>query len=463
MTTPDPRAVDAEVRRMFGEVAAFLDHSELGPVLRKAAAEGWDTSRLFGALQQTSFWRTTGEDARKWTILKTLDPATADARAQQQTIAVAQMARDAGFEFTPEQQRYFAELSLKNGWSGQQTLEHLRAREANNAVNTGNLDTAVSISYGYLAAFLDTPEVGDLLRMAARQGWSQARLEVELQKTSFWKTTTQAQRQWDALKEQNPQDAQGQALTREAEIDALAKQIGVRLDPADLKKIADDSIRFGWAQTQIRSAVAAEYEYSGGTEKVPAADRMNQGAQRKGGLGGRTGGRVDAAAQAAGTQQTPRGEEFGLAAQTAREVRERAAQYLVPISPQMMERWTEQMVRGETDMEGFNAYLVEQAKSLFPGMAGALDRGVTVAQYADPYRQMAARELEMAPESVDLADPRFRQMLDQRDNKGNRVAMTLSESAEYLRKMPEWQQTRGANEKAAALTESILQRFGAVA
>lgn len=459
MTTPDPAAVDAEVRRMFGEVAAFLDHPELGPVLRKAASEGWDSSRLFGALQQTSFWRTTGENARKWTILKTLDPATADARAQQQTIAVAQMARDAGFTFTPEQQRYFAELSLKNGWSGQQTLEHLRAREANDAVNTGNLDTAVSISYGYLAAFLDTPEVGDLLRKAARQGWSQTRLEVELQKTDFWKTTTQSQRQWDALKEQNPQDAAGQAQTREAEIDALAKQLGVRLDPADLRKIADDSIRFGWAQTQIRSAVAAEYEYSGGTEKVPAAERMNQGEARRQGIGpiGR------AQANAGTTQQTPQGEEFGLAAQTAREVRERASQYLVPISDQMMERWTEQMVRGETDMEGFNAYLVEQAKSLFPGMAGALDRGVTVAQYADPYRQIAARELEMAPEAVDLTDPRFRQMLDQRDSKGNRVAMTLSESAEYLRKMPEWQQTRGANEKAAALTESILARFGKVA
>ena len=97
------------------------------------------------------------------------------------------------------------------------------------------------------------------------------------------------------------------------------------------------------------------------------------------------------------------------------------------------------------------------------GFSGAAGDAAAVAQYADPYRQIAARELEMNPESVDLNDPRFRKMLDQVNSKGERVAMTLSESAEYLRKLSEWQQTRGANEKAATLTENILKTFGAVA
>ena len=88
---------------------------------------------------------------------------------------------------------------------------------------------------------------------------------------------------------------------------------------------------------------------------------------------------------------------------------------------------------------------------------------MTVAQYADPYKQIAARELEMNPEMIDLNEGRFRKMLDQVDAKGNRVSMSLSESSEYLRKLPEWQQTRGANEKAAALTENILRQFGATA
>jgi hypothetical protein len=427
--------VDAEVRRMFGDVAAFLSHKEIGPILRKAAEEGWDSSRLFGALQRTKFWRTNAEDPRKWSILRTLDPATAKARTQQATLGVATLARQAGLEYTPAQQRYFAELSLKNGWNEAQLREHLFARESRNAAQTGRLDTNIGQQYGYLAAYLDDPEVGDVLRRAAREGWAEQRLEVELRKTTFWQRTTDSQRRWDALREQNPEDAQAQRANRSSEVSALARQLGVTLDPDDLARIADQSMRHGWSQTQIRNAVTAQYEYSGGQES---------GADGK-------------------LVPTPDTPGFGEAGQTARQMREMAGQYLVPVSEQMMERWTEQIVRGETDMEGFNSYLVEQAKSLFPGMADALDKGITVAQYADPYRQIAARELEVAPESVDLMEPRYRRMLDQVDGKGNRVAMTLSESAEYLRRLPEWQQTRGANEKAAALTENILRTFGATA
>lgn len=450
--------VDAEVRRMFGsDMASFLTHPELGPILRKAATEGWDQSRLFGAIQQTKYWQTTPEARRKWTIQKTLDPASAKAQIDQQTIAVAEMARANGLTYTPEQQRYFAELSIAQGWNSSQLREHLFAREASNAKTTGALDTNIAQNYGYLAAYLDEPEVGDLLRRAAREGWSPQRLEVELRKTEWWKTTTDAQRQWDATRELNPADAKAQRDNRAQEITAMAQGLGVRLSPERLAEIADESMRFGWSQTQIKNAVTAEYQYGGGTQPGEQVEA--------GGPAGRGKGPMSPGQRAGLTPnvRTPEGDEFGLAGQTIRQIKEMAGQYLVPISNQTLEMWAEQIVRGTTDMEGFNSYLVEQAKSLFPGMAAALDKGVTVAQYADPYRQIAARELELNPESVDLNDPRFRKMLDQTDSKGNRVSMTLSESAEYLRSLPEWQQTRGANEKAASLTENILRTFGAVA
>ena len=185
MTSPTPPvatddAIEAEVRRLFGEVAAFLDDPELGPILRQAAKEGWDNTRLAGMLRQTNYWKSNADSNRKWRILYTLDPATAEQQRQATTVTVANIARDLGFNYTAEQQRYFAGLALANGWTTDQITEHLRGREANNAVQTGNLDTAVSISYGYLSAFLDEPEVGDLLRRAAREGWSPQRLEAEL-------------------------------------------------------------------------------------------------------------------------------------------------------------------------------------------------------------------------------------------------------------------------------------------
>jgi len=450
VTTPAAGAVDAEVRRLFGEVGAFLDHPELGPILRKAAEGGWDNTRLFGALQQTTFWRTTGESARKWTILKTLDPATAKQQADQQTMAVADVARSSGFNYTPEQQRYFAELSLKNGWNGAQLREHLFAREANGADKTGNLDNFVGAQYGYLAAFLDEPEIGDILRKAARQGWDERRLSVELGKTKWWQTTTDAQRRWQAMSEQNPAEATAAREGRVSEITSVAQRLGVTLNPDRAKELAESAMRFGWSGQQLQQAVSREYEYTGGTQKAAATP----GGRRRVG---------DMRAPGGAGTETPGRQEFGAAGQAAQQVKQLAAEYLVPISPQMMERWVEQIVRGETDITGFQSYLTEQAKSLFPGLSAALDRGVSVAQYADPYRQIAARELELSPESIDLNDPRYRKMLDQQDAKGGRVSMTLSESTEYLRKLPEWQKTRGANEKAASLTENILRTFGAIA
>ena len=402
---------------MFGDVAAFLTDPELGPILRKAAAEGWDNTRLMGALQQTKFWRTKGDTERKWIILNRLDNATARRQVEQQAQSIWDLARQTGLDPSGLQVHDLAVNALKFGWTGNEIREQVF-----NVVTRGkpgSLNTAVATQYGHYAAFLDNPEVGPLLERAAREGWSEQRLEAELQKTNFWKTTSEAQRQYNAMLEQSPAEAQQAVSARSSELLTLAQSLGVQVDPSRMRQIAEDSLRFGWNQSQTRAAITAEFDYQGG--------------------------------------------ESGLAGQSSRQIKEMAGQYLVPISDQMMEKWTEQIVAGTADMEGFNAYLVEQAKSLFPGMAGALDKGITVAQYADPYRQIAARELEMNPESVDLNDPRFRKMLDQVNSKGERVAMTLSESAEYLRKLPEWQQTRGANEKAATLTENILKTFGSVA
>lgn len=290
MTAPTPPAaqVDAEVRRMFGDVAGFLAEPELGPILRQAAGEGWEGPRLFGALQQTKFWKTKADDERKFVMLSALDPAT-------------------------------------------------------------------------------------------------ARMMVD---------------------------------ARASDLRQLATSLGVPVQPDTLRQVAQASVRLGWNQNQMRESVTAGFTYTPG-------------------VGGQAG-------------------------QSATEIRKLANDYLVPLSDQALSDWTRQIVQGTTDIDGFKSYVQEQAKSLFPAMAGAIDRGISVAQYVDPYKQVAARELELSPDQIDLTEPRFRKMFDKVDDKGNRTAMTLSESAEYLRTQPEWRKTRGANERAAAMTESILRNFGKV-
>jgi hypothetical protein len=413
---PTKESVEDQVRRMFGDLSVFIDHPELGPILRQAAKEGWDQSRLMGAIRQTTYWKTTPDSASQWTILKTLDPATAKRQTAEQEQAVRDLMAREGLDLAPDEVTLLAEAANREGWSAGELRRQLYQQKS--AQQPGGAASAVATQFGYLSVFLGDAEIGPLLRRAAAEGWTPQRLEAELTKTNWWRTTTESQRQFDATMQQSPAQAQQQIAARQAEIQSLAQSLGVPVKPERLTEMATDSLRYGWNSEQIRNAVTSDFDYQGG--------------------------------------------EQGLAGQSARRIKELAGQYLVPISDQMLDRWTEQIVSGMADEESFRSYLVEQAKSLFPGMSGALDRGVTVAQYADPYKQIVARELEVNPESVDLNDPRYRKMLDQVDSKGNRVAMTLSQSTEYLRTLPEWQQTRGANEKAAALTENILRTFGAV-
>ncbi len=101
--------------------------------------------------------------------------------------------------------------------------------------------------------------------------------------------------------------------------------------------------------------------------------------------------------------------------------------------------------------------------SLFPSLKNALDSGVTVAQYVEPYRQMAAQTLEINPDDVDFMSPKYSQALFQNSPDGKRTSMSLADFGTYLRKQPEFRQTKAANEQAASMTNYITELFGRVA
>jgi hypothetical protein len=112
----------------------------------------------------------------------------------------------------------------------------------------------------------------------------------------------------------------------------------------------------------------------------------------------------------------------------------------------------------------FTDYVKEQAKSLHPGLASAIDRGVTVKAYVDPYAQVAAQTLDVSPDSIDFVhDPKYQKALFQKDPKtGENTAMSLADWGTYLRTLPDYAKTRGANQMAAQFGNSLLQTFGKV-
>lgn len=288
---------------------------------------------------------------------------------------------------------------------------------------TQQVKDVAAAQYGYLAGFLDDPEIGPIIQQAAKEGWDSDRLQGALYNTKFWQNHAAVTRQFDANTKLDPATQKQQIEQQIIDIQTQAKRSGISLGHADLAQLAWTSLRYGWTGQQLTNAIVAQ-------------------------------GKMDTS-----------GKNPGAASATAAQLRQQAAQYMVPVSDQQINKWVADIETGNLAVGDFDGYLKEQAKSLFPGLAGAIDRGVTVEQYADPYRQAAAQTLEVDPQSIDfMHDPKFKPALFQIDPKTKeRTSMGLADWDTYLRKLPQYAQTSQANQQAAAFGNSLLQTFGEVA
>src|SRR5258708_1028556 len=110
------QATTDTARQLYGYLAAYLDDPEVGPLLQQAATEGWDASRLQGALYETNWWKTRSETARQWDALSSTDPATADLQRQQKMYEINQYALQSGARFSWDRMQEIAEHALREGW-----------------------------------------------------------------------------------------------------------------------------------------------------------------------------------------------------------------------------------------------------------------------------------------------------------------------------------------------------------
>jgi hypothetical protein len=69
------------------------------------------------------------------------------------------------------------------------------------------VDSYIRTYYGYLASFLAIPEVGNVLRDAARNKFDQYRLFGAMSKTNWWKNTSATERMWTSSSAQDPAEA----------------------------------------------------------------------------------------------------------------------------------------------------------------------------------------------------------------------------------------------------------------
>lgn len=369
------------------------------------------------------------------------------------------------------------------------------------------LVTYLEENYGYLTWALNIPDIRPILLDMARGNITDPdKAFGQIYATGWWQNTEGSIRQWDALAGQDPTGAKAQVRQVWADLRNYAARLGVPATRDRLWMMARDALRLGWVQagqspessSQLRNALLAEANRvapSVDPEAAAVGDEMAMGSfdtirdrvQQMFANRGIEAGSVQESADErydriatsidSGelTLQEVRNSldlqlgfqlESGDITATADALQTQAEQYLVPVSDSLAQDWAMKIARGEASKEGFSEYLRSQAASLFAGnesIQQALDQGLSVRQWADPYVQMTARTLEIAPDSIDLAEPKFLEGIHQVDtNSGVSGPMSLSDYQRYLRGLPEWRSTQNAVDSSSEMIEFLGEKMGAL-
>ena len=279
------------------------------------------------------------------------------------------------------------------------------------------VEETVQAQFPQYAWMLSIPEVGDLLRQAVASGgeWSPEKLTAQIQATNWWRSHAGSVRSWESMWNTDPASAQREWEAKSIEVGQMAAQLGVQIPWHWVTDIAYRAKKFGWSQAELRNALGQSAVHPGGSATTNLAQI--------------------------------------------------AGEYLVPMSQQTINDWTQQIVSGQATEDQFRSYMREQAKSLFPSLSGFLDQGGTVKQYVAPYAEIAAKELEISPADVNFLDPKWSKALFQTDPKtGERRSMSLSDWQNEIRSNDayQWDKTSGARNAAAELQTSLLKQFGAL-
>lgn len=282
-----------------------------------------------------------------------------------------------------------------------------------------NLVNQIRSTYPNMAWMLDVPELADVILKAGIEQWDEGRVVAAAQATQWWKDRNAQGRAFEQLQQTDPGSANQQADALRDEMLRWAGAQGFNLTEAQAQYIARESLVKGRTPQEWQANIT-NWAFSQGQSPVALGTKLNQ----------------------------------------------LAAEYAVPISGETLKQWERNVLTGKADEATFTAYLQEQAKSLFPSLSNAIDRGITVRQYVAPYQEVAVQELGVNPAEIDWRDPKWSAAIHRIDPRtGDPVAMSLSDWSKELRtnSIYGFDSTQKAQEQASQLSQALLDRFGRAA
>ena len=286
------------------------------------------------------------------------------------------------------------------------------------------IEQYVNANFGPLAAYLDHPELGPILREAGAQRVDPAILEGRIRNTAWWQTTQLSIRDFDARELQDPATIRDEIENRSLEINNLASTLGLDLDPTQLLELSRNSLRLGWTDAELSRAIAA---------RVEALD-VRQVVTR-GGMG-----------------------------EMARDIQQVAQQYMVNVDDQTVASYVARLISGEMSMDTIRSELVIRSMERFPHLAERVQNGTLPADIFAEHRQLIASLTGQSAENIDLInDETWFPVLSSSDEAGNIRPMTIDETYRFTRGTDQFGNSRLGQQQSAELTRGLLETFGAIA
>jgi hypothetical protein len=292
----------------------------------------------------------------------------------------------------------------------------------------------VQAAYPTLAWLLSVPDLGPLIVQWAQQGVSPDAAQAMFEATPWYQTHADNVRTWVQEVETDPAKAQADVVAQEASVNATLSLLGLKATATQIQDLSTQSLIFGWTTQQLKDQISAAI-----VTKPDGTFEFNYAGQLSGETPG--GGTLTAG-------------EYSVSAE--------AAKYLVPVSQSTMDSFSVALARGTMDPTSVDAYFQQQAASLYPSIKGAIAQGITPADYVTPYKEVAAQLLGVAPDSIDMTNPKYARALSTPGPDGVPTAMSLYSFQQMLMTDPQYgyMDSVNAKDRASSIAQGLAEMFG---
>jgi hypothetical protein len=295
-------------------------------------------------------------------------------------------------------------------------------------------------NFGSEAAWYNDPQIGPVLKEAVRLGLQGARYQ-DFIRTHAVDTTgavvqVPADQSWFGKNAAPIRTAMAQKTTDiasynkgiqdmlESYVIPNAKTLGLKLDDATLKKVAEDAYVNKWSGYQIQNALTSQYHYdttkpvTGGTIGKTTADFVQIA------------------------------KDYGVA---------------LPKDPATLEQFIKDAAGAGGTEDAFTEYAKSQAKLQFPWLAASIDAGIAPKTALTPIAVQIGNLLDINPNVIDWTDPKWANVLSTTDPKTG--AVMANSNTQILSKVKtdpvfDYDHSQTAINDAYALGKSIKSMMG---